>query len=170
MKKIVLALLMLFGLLVPVQLMTAPSASAATCGDMRQKSATARVGQTSSTAGVWDATITVNFRTCVRNDGQTVARVYYFGVLNDAQSCGFLNEGIRVNPNVIGDWNPGPEDRTWPANNCDKYFWFNWNAPGDWTTVFASAPANERCLGGSWTAYLDSSPDDTDPLNSVCVI
>lgn len=170
MRKIILVLLMLIGFLMPVQLVTASSASAATCGDMRERSSTTRVGQISSTAGVWDATLEVRFRTCVRADGQTVARVYNFAVLNDAQSCGFLNEGILVNPNVIGTWNPVGKDSTWPANNCQEYFWFNWDAPGDWVTVFESDPANERCLGGNWTAYLDGTADDTDPLNSVCVI
>lgn len=170
MKRIILALLMMAGLLVTFQTFAASPASAATCSDTRTKSGTTKNGSSFPGTDSWWVTTTVQFRTCIRDDGQAVARVYNIWVKNVVDACGFFNEGLKVNPNVIGDWNPGYKDSHWPADNCPDQITFYWGAPGEWVTVFASAPANERCLGGTWTAYRDGYDDDTDPLESVCII
>lgn len=163
-----------------------PSADAKilSCGDLRTKSSDWGIGVdappgSGQNNSFYDIDVAMKFRYCENNGDPHSARVYGYRVTinrTSGPSCGHTPtsnyiDDWRVNPNVLGTWNPGEKEK-----ECEASLVFTW---GIWdnitlssptvTWVFPSTPSNERCLGSHVTAVFGAYPDTTGDTPSLCL-
>lgn len=168
MKKILLALGIIVGLLVPATILTA-SPSYAAC-EYRTKLSAHRTIEThlinedggATHAGWYEVWGQLNYYACGTHANVDVYRVW---IQNNSGRCGWVDYW-RVNPNIIGGWNPGEK-----STNCndDATDLLVWDAGLNAVGIEPSDPSEDRCIGGNIEKDINNHPNDTYSVPTVCV-
>lgn len=116
--------------------------------------------------GDWRFVADTHYRDCA---GSSIFDKYVVSILRtDGVRCGDGAGTItewRINPNVIGWYNPG--NKTVACIN-DNRLNITWN-PSSGVVISDSAPENERCIGAPVGVGKNNWPDDSFSIPSRCV-
>lgn len=176
MKRIITALAVTLGLLVPVGVTAvtiAPPAAAVSCDNSQQRQTSLTWNNPPQAASGFSADFvqTVTFKQCVDALRELYVAVTAFNVRmrTNGVFCAQL-ENFRANPNVIGNWNPGA--KTWP--NCrtigGSWEYLYWNKTSPPARVNYDDPSSARCIAAVITidpGEYTSPPSRTLP--TICV-
>jgi hypothetical protein len=155
-----------------VGIATAAPASAASCSTFLGKS---NAGYYNYGDGTWHIKADVGYQICSTTTGDAYAKInQYFVTINRVSTgCGggtvptFGHQinGWRVNPDVLGAWNPGTKE----LNSCSPgVITFS---PGG-AIVWANSPSNIRCISGTAAPKINAWPDGgfEATIPNICVI
>lgn len=113
-------------------------------------------------AGWYEVWGQLNYYACGTHANVDIYRVW---IDNTQGRCGWV-DFWRVNPNIIGGWNPGEKSTNCNDESTDLLVWdAGLNAVG----IEPSDPSNERCIGGSIEKDINNHPNDTYSVPTVCV-
>lgn len=172
MRKVMLVLAMLVGLLIPLGVFNAPAANAVTCG--------VPLTNTGAWGAKWERPYgadmdfrfqgQVDFRFCSDSNG-TFAKVSEYRVVGDVSrsgGCGNV-ELFRVNPNVLNWWNPVAKEKSC-GGTWQKVWSWTPDSTCDCVNVYPSLPENERCIGSVVTLENVRAFDENKNVPTICVI
>lgn len=167
-RSMILAGALILGALVPVVALTAPPASAqpVEVAVAKAKACQPMIRSAVAHYGDWRFVADVHYRNCV---GSSIFDKYVVSILRtNGVTCGDGPGTItewRVNPNVIGWYNPGNKDLACINGNRLNVTW----KPSSGVVINDSAPENERCIGAPVGVGKNNWPDDSFSIPSRCV-
>lgn len=179
MKRILIALLLAVGLLTPMTFI-APSAQAVTCGDtiIRDGDVESYHVDVGAPGGAYKNGYhygRVYFKWCYPASGSRFAKVSGYSVINNQESDACANmDDFHYDPNAIGWWNPEPR-RSIPCEDGGPTGVQSWSCCGstdvNTVNVYASDPANERCIAAEAVAGIAPGGDFAiDDVPTICFL
>lgn len=158
-KRIIVALVTSLTMLVPVSVFSASPANAGVCV---QKHISAENWVRAYGGGQYIFRPNMYWHAC---GDRAIFDKYVVQISRANGDCGEVRSW-RVNPNIIGNYNPGEQTRY--CQDDDAVDVMTWN-PEYGKTIYPSDPANEKCLGAHVTIDINNWPDQHYDLTSLCV-